>query len=296
MKYHEQVTEVEKLITENNFEDALGLLDQLFETYEFVFKKEYLIAAQLAVYLDQKETGIQYVKAGIEAGWEWKKLRKNKYLTVHLTNPQWKSIKQNYDSLRSSYLTKLDVITRDHVHEMFKKDQWKALGALLRIGDKAQQRYALKKFAPHSEQQMCKLVNILQTKGYPGERLIGNNFWMSTILSHHNSITSEYSKQDTLYNYIRPMLLVAIRKGQISPYEFASIDDWHIDVLYERMRPGYGFLNPPKVATIAQTNQIREDIGLRSVEQRNKLVEIEDQTGMNFYLPNWVKGKIIVEE
>jgi len=31
------------------------------------------------------------------------------------------------------------------------------------------------------------------------------------------------------------------------------------------------------------------------VALRNKLIDVENKTGINFYLPDWVKGKIIIE-
>jgi hypothetical protein len=158
---------------------------------------------------------------------------------------------------------------------MYKEDQQKALGAMLRLRDRAEVKYALSKFAPHSEAQMQELMVILDQHGYPGEQLIGNDFWMSTILSHHNSITREYVKKDTLYPFIRPQLIVALEKGQLSPYELALIEDWRIAVTSERSEPGYGFLAPPRQETLDETNSLRREVGLRSIALRNKLVEVE---------------------
>jgi hypothetical protein len=181
---------------------------------------------------------------------------------------------------------------------MFARDQWKALGALLRIGDKTQQKYAERKFAPHSETQISELIKILETAGYPGEKLIGNSIWISTILSHHNSISKAYATKDTFYKFLKPRLYEAVRNGQMSPYEYATIDDWQRTVASDRTEPGYGFLNPPTQATLSKTNELRQTIGLRTIETRNKLVDVEQRTGMNFYLPGntWIQGKIMIKE
>jgi len=190
---------------------------------------------------------------------------------------------------------RIDESLREKVQLMFKKDQKEALGALFRIGDKAQEKYAIKKFAPHSEAQIKELIIILENQGYPGEQLIGNDYWMSTIIGHHNSITQEYAKKDTLYNFIKPKLIRAIDKGQISPYEFALFDDWQKAVVSDRTEPGYGFLNSPVQSTLLKTDELRQAIGLRPVALRNKLIDVENKTGINFYLPDWVKGKIMIE-
>jgi hypothetical protein len=81
----------------------------------------------------------------------------------------------------------------------------------------------------------------------------------------------------------------------MSSYEFALIDDWYIAVSSGHKAAGYGFLDPPAQSTLEETNRLRERIGLRSIELRNALVEMEKRTGMNFYLPDWVKGPIAIE-
>ena len=293
--YHEQINKAEKLISDEKFQEALNIYNEVFNNYDFVFLRDYKIAAQLALNLDRQEKAFQIIKKGISAGWRIKKIKKHNYLSILRRTPEWELVEEAYPELRKKYLESIDESTRKSVRQMFKKDQRKALGALFRIGEKAQEKYALKKFAPHSEIQLKQLIEILEDHGYPGEQLIGNHFWASTILSHHNSLTSEYVKKDTLYDFIKPQLIKAIETGQISPYEFALIDDWRIAIISERTQTGYGFLNPPSTSTLIETNKLRFKVGLRTVELRNKLVDIEKKTGMNFYLPDWIDGKIQVE-
>ncbi|PWJ43861.1 hypothetical protein [Sediminitomix flava] len=294
-KYHERIDEAEKLICDEQFEEALSIFREVFSSYDFVFLKDYKTAAQIAFYLGETKHAYDIIRNGIEAGWELKSIKKNEFLSEFTKEPEWKLIEEEYPDLRKKYFSRLDEITRGNVHEMFKDDQKMAFGTLFRIGEKAQNKYLTNKFAPHSENQYQKFLKIIDTQGYPGEQLIGNNYWMSTILSHHNSITTEYVKNDTLYSSIKPKLLKAIEKGEMSPYEFALIDDWYIAVSSNRKQTGYGFLNSPLKSTLLETDQLRQNVGLRSVEQRNKLVEIEKKTGMNFYLPDWISGEIKIE-
>jgi len=296
LNYHRQVIEAESSMGEERYGEALSRYKEVIGNHEFVFLRDYKIATQLALYLNEKQKVLHFLKEGITAGWELKEIKKNSFLAPILDYPEWKNIEKKYDSLRIIYLARIDQSTRDSVHSMFKKDQQKALGALFRIGNKAQENYGNKKFAPHSENQMAGLINILESQGYPGEKLIGNDYWMSTILGHHNSISEDYTKKDTLYQYIKPALEKALLSGEISPYEFAMIDDWKIAVMSNRTEAGYGFLNPPVQATLSVTNDLRQKIGLRAIELRNKLVDIEKKTGMDFYLPDWIQGKISIEQ
>jgi hypothetical protein len=144
---------------------------------------------------------------------------------------------------------------------------------------------------------MEELRKILDSHGYPGEQLIGNNYWMSTILSHHNSISEEYNKKDTIYPELKPKLMQALAKGQVSPFELALIDDWYRTVTKADQNASYGILNPPSKAKLTESNALRRSVGLRAIELRNSLVDMQEKTGMDFYLPGnaWIDGKIEIE-
>ncbi|MEM7551375.1 MAG: hypothetical protein AAF363_16965 [Bacteroidota bacterium] len=296
LDYHRKVIEIEKLIVENEYQDALNGYKSLFDTYDFVFVRDYKVAAQLAFKLKLEATAMSFVKMGIRKGWILEDIKKNKFLKSALNGIYLKELKSEYYDLRQTLFRNIDLSLKETVHEMFKKDQKKAFGALLRIGDKAQTRYSENKFGPHSIDQLKELDKIISENGYPGERLIGNDIWASTILSHHNSISPDFSRNDTLYPVLKPKLLGALEKGEISPFEFAVIEDWRIAVL-DRLT-GYGFLGPDLTKErLNIVNQNRSRIGMRSIELRNQLVEIEEKTGMDFYLLGgpWQKGLIKID-
>lgn len=282
--YHLHVIEAENFIASESYADALLVYERLFNDYEFVFLREYQIASQLALYLNYNQKAIKYLKLGILSGWEMKSIKKNQYLKPIRKGEDWKSIKKEYPSLNKEYESRLNQKIREQVKKMYSQDQWKAIKALFRFSSKAQEKYAEKKFAPHSEKQIAEFSDIFDAYGYPGEKLIGNSYWMSTILSHHNSISTAYNLKDTLYPNLRPKLKLALKKGQISPYEFAAIDDWYLSVKYARTKPTYGVLDPPSPSNLSKTNELREIIYVRPFELRDDLVGIQNKTGMDFYL------------
>ena len=244
--YHQKVLEIEQLIASENYSQALTTYEQLFKTYDFVFRRDYQIASQLAAYTKDKEKTHKYIELGILGGWKLKYIKNKPLFKQFLTKEDWKVLKRTYPSLRKQYEEQLQKNVREQVKKMSSKDQWKALKALFRFSDKAQTRYAETKFAPHSEQQIAKLQNILTNYGYPGEKHVGNGVWMSTIISHHNSISTAYNRKDTLYKALRPQLQEAIQKGTLSPYQFAIIDDWYRTSINDDQTPTYGIINPPK--------------------------------------------------
>ena len=95
---------------------------------------------------------------------------------------------------------------------------------------------------------------------------------------------------------LKPKLIDAIKKGELSPYTLATIEDWRTASLNGHNLTSYGFLGAiPNDSVFEIVNENRKEIGIRSVELRNNLLEIEKGTGLNLYLPkDWQKGKITV--
>ena len=294
--YHQTIARAQPLIARKHYQEALALYKQVFDRYEFVFSRDYKVATQLALQVGQKQQAFTYLKQAIATGWTLSDIKKNALVTTLQRDPQWRVVEQQYDSLRALYQNGGNQDVRDRVEKMFKKDQRKALLALFRIGA-TQERYLEKRFAPHSEQQMAQLLPIIDQYGYPGERLIHNGYWAAVMLSHHNSISKAYALKDTVYLHVRPKLMKALKSGQMSPYEFAMIDDWYMAVKTVRQETHFGYLSS-SLAPQAKTkvDQCREAIGLSSIETIGLLADLQQQTGFNCYLPANLVKKIATAE
>ena len=87
-----------------------------------------------------------------------------------------------------------------------------------------------------------------------------------------------------------------MKQGEISPYELAQIEDWRIAGLHDHELTSYGFLGAIPDDTVLETvNKNRANIGLRSIDLRNELIDVENETGMDLHLPKgWQNGKITV--
>src|SRR6056297_1606639 len=295
--YHSKIIECEQLIVEGKYSTAINMFDSLFNQFDFLFLRDIKVATELSAFEKDYDSGLKFTRLGIKAGWTLENINKNDNLRSLKQHREWSKITSAYDSLHQIYLLRLNFQVKEQVHKMFKKDQKKALGTLLRIGQKSKRRYSEKKFAPHSEHQLRELEQILNEYGYPGERLIGNSLWGSVILSHHNSISVNYNSKDTIYNRLKPKLLNALKKGEISPYELAQIEDWRIAALNDHELTSYGFIGKiPNNTELNKVNENRSEIGLRSIELRNNLIDIEKSTGLNLYLPKgWQNRKIKIE-
>jgi len=290
--YHQKVIQAEQYIAEKAFTAAIEVYDSLFQVYPFIFIREYQVATQLAAYTGDQDRAYQYLEKGIQAGWLIKHVKKQAALKSLRQGAEWDRIQSQAKTWKQQREQQLDPLLVKQVKKMYKKDQRKAFRALFRFTSKGQDRYAERVFAPHSERQIAELKSILTNKGYPGYRLVGNDYWMSTVISHHNSISTNYNVQDTLYAEIKPMLFAALQRGQISPFELALIDEWYRSTTHKEIR--YGILDGPTRDQLTEVNTLRAQVGMRSVELRNQLVDIEKETGLNLYLNGgpWIDGAI----
>lgn len=294
-KYHAEIIQAEELISLEKYKEALLQYENLFNQYDFIFLRDYKIAMQISFHIGEKEKGLDYLKKAFSNGLEWKNFKKQKFFEPHLSINDLKNLEIQYQDLHHQFLNRMDTTIKSKVESMIEKDQKIAYQAYIIEDEKEQEKFISENFPPHSEEQLKDLIEIIEKNGYPGEFLIGNDFWVSTILSHHNSQGTEYVRKDTLYDFIKPTLLQNLKKGYISPYEIALVEDWKYTVISDWNESPYGYLNPPNESNIAQINKTRKAIGIRSVELRNRLVDIEEKTGMSFYLPDWVDGKIKIE-
>jgi len=284
--YYRAIVEAEQFVSQQAYETALGVYQNSFVTYRTGFLRDYKIATQLAFYLGKTNQGFSLLQQAIAHGWEIKEVKKMSFFDKIKEKREWKSIIAQYPTPRETYLQGLHLDDRAVVHQLFRKDQRKAFRALFLFTTKAQDRYGKRVFAPHSERQVHELNKIMATYGYPGEKLIGNSYWASVILSHHNSMYGDYVKTDTLYPQMRPKLLQAVELGQMSPREFARVDEWYTVIKSEGKDHGYGYLRQVETKSEQeQADQRRAQLGISSLAVVSRLLAIERETGLNFYLP-----------
>ncbi len=298
LNYHRKVTNCEQLIAQEKFGAAITCLDSIFSEFDFIFLREIKLATELTVFQGDYQAAFKYMRIGISKGWSIKSINSSKSLQILQKQPEWFKLESDYDSLIQLYKNRINTDVRNQVRQMVKKDQKMAIGAFIRIREKSQNRYTLRKFAPHSEEQMNRFQDILEKHGYPGEKIAGHNLWASIIVCHHNSISPDYNSKDTLYTSMRPWILKALEKGEMSPYEFAQMEDWKTAVLHDHKRTSFGFIGEVESEeNLIEINQNRNTVGMRSTQLRNQLLDIEKSTGLNLYLPKgWRDGRIIAPE
>ena len=290
--YHQEIIQADELIAQQQYAAALSQLEHTLNSYSYVFLRDYQVAIQLALRLQDKSKAFQLLSSCIASGWTLQAMKKSPLLKpLRDAKEDWQRFQARYPALHQTYELRLNQPLRAEVQAMARKDQQLAFANLLKLGKRAQERFLREKFAPHSARQLTRLAQMLREQGYPGEKLIGNGAWMARIISHHNSISVAHTQADTLYQQLQPYLLNALQRGELAPAEYATFDDWYVAIKSDRKEEAYGYLNPLTEEELPLANARRARIGLRSIELRNQLVTIQEQTGMNLLLDGGLLGK-----
>jgi hypothetical protein len=65
IRYHEEILVAENLISLKMYDDALAVYNRVFSEYEFVFLKDYKIAAQIALFSGDERKACEYLRKSI---------------------------------------------------------------------------------------------------------------------------------------------------------------------------------------------------------------------------------------
>jgi hypothetical protein len=293
LDYHQEILRIENLLVERNWNAALELYVDLSDQYDFIFLRDLKLASQVALFAGQPNKSQYFLEKAVEGGWSKNQILSNPVLNHFFKRSELISVYREARTERRP----LDEKLSSQVRKMSFKDQRMAFGALLYIGDAAQARYAEREFGPHSIRQMELLWEMLEKPEYPGERLVGNPEWMSTIISHHNSISQGFNRADKIYPRVFPKLMDAVERGELYPYQLAIIDDWYRSSV-EKDALTYGYLNTVYASHREACDELRASLGLRSIELHNALVDLQEETKLDLYFEayGWLNGKIQVQD
>ena len=122
-KYHSIINEAESLISEEDFDSALTKYDSAFEEFEYVFTKDYIVAAQLAAMLNLKEKCIFYMQQAMRSGLKCYCLKQLNQLENFLTNEEWEDLQKLEKPFRQLYLSQININLNHEFSKRFREEQ-----------------------------------------------------------------------------------------------------------------------------------------------------------------------------
>lgn len=210
MNYYETINKAEIANLDKQFKKSDSLYQLAFGLVDKPFKDDYLLASINSEKLNDSQKTYEYLKGGISYGITLKRIKKE--LSKFKKSDKWKPLKKEYESIRNKYLNSLDLMLREELVEMVKKDQavrHPIFGSAKKMNRTDNENY----------KRILEIIE--QNKGeWPGRFTIGDGnkggkyaFGEITIMLHH------FTKEQV--NGLKPILISAILKGDLSPYNVA---------------------------------------------------------------------------
>ena len=164
ISYHKNINKAEVLFfMERKTDSALFYYEKVFKDYDFIFVKDLVNAAQIAVY--SKKPYRKYIEQGFEQGLKLSHLDKFKLFDsiLPILNKD-KNLLKIYNIKRKEYIKKIDFKYLDWIYKMAIKDQQnkheKVKINMAKYNDV---------LLPFTDRLMDSIVK----KGFPGDRLLG---------------------------------------------------------------------------------------------------------------------------
>jgi hypothetical protein len=281
ISYHQRVIIAEQAILDSNYAEAVDIYDSLFNRYDFVFANDCYTATQTAIVDKQFDKAFSFIGRGFKQGLKIEIIDEDSILVELKNHSQWEEMVNKYDSLRNIYINNVDWNLRACIDSLNDLDQ--------KLRDKHELHPWNFLWRPFIWWKWCSvtkhivedtLFQIIKEKGYPAEKLIGldekwmhykikrdskRSFFACTILIHYYSKPRKFE--------INKLLEEEIRKGNITPDQYASIIDfqaeWGKEKYYKVLY--YNQTQKTNDTTLFLTiNKNRYNIGLESIDAWEK--------------------------
>ncbi|OYQ52203.1 hypothetical protein [Flavobacterium aurantiibacter] len=156
--YHSKINDAEIAYFMNNKpNECLALYDEVFDCYDFVFLKDLLNAAQIAIFNNKNYE--KYLMRSFEFGLKIDDLKMFPlFSSVYIQYKNNKKIKKIFEEARLRYLQKIDFEYLDYIYSLAINDQV----------DKYKKGYEKR-----IDIVFQRLINVIKSKGFPSEKLLG---------------------------------------------------------------------------------------------------------------------------
>lgn len=264
IKYKQAVNVAyEQAINEHKFQDALTTLDQVEKVYHQLFCEDYLLKAYC--YKSMKQDTLAAL--ALKQGWSTPSfdMRTMWYVRAIDYAISWDGYNDYQKSLIQEGFdnnAKIDRPFRDSLHILLENmTNFDHLCRDENFKDTANV-YWQNAIDSSNLAHQAFFENIVKTLGFPGERLLGGyDFDVWFILVHT-------AGNEAFYQRMKPIFLEEVRKGNMSPFMFATWVDQH--QFYNRLPNIYNTPNANQIKLTAEqleaVKKARFEIGLLNVE------------------------------
>lgn len=283
IEYQRIFNRIDEDLSSENYTNAIKRLDSVYNNYDFIFARHCIKALQVCITANDTISADKWLsKCFVQGIPDWI-IENNEITKLSLNYSTTQNTIQKYDSLFSVYLSSTDTGLARQIDSLFAIDQ--------RYTRRINDGFILFRYTIYwiqwlrNNKRQFKIINeIIETKGYPGERLIGTGF------TDENPATVKFLKRNgpvfidekkaffMLIHYfstprkdINDKLTENVANGYIPAYQFGALNDFMAQ--WGRKRYGdYQYYNvwhkDDNPENLDSINKRRLSIGLNTFERQ----------------------------
>jgi hypothetical protein len=277
--YHQSIVTIEDLISNEKFNEAVIDYEKIFETYEYVFLKDILIAAQIAYLSQNYDKSNEWLLKAVTNGYDCNCIKRFPVFHEYVKSDDWAIIESKSEDLNEVYLSTINLDLHYEFHFRYKNEQ-----------ENKSNRIIYKDVVTSNYRRIKELMDSIP---FPSERIIGIDNGSLFPTSSGGSLSScEASNSKvipTLLHYDNPItdigiekFLNAIKSGHLHPGQFVSIYSFesnHVSRLTSSRSinkpklPEYFFNSGfgKRTKDLQRVNLDRKKFGICSLETERKL-------------------------
>lgn len=294
--YHSLFNRIDEDVLSENYATAIQRLDSIYSKYNFIYAKHCIKALQICVTSNDSLRADKWLEKCFKHGIPVWMIRTNEITNKSLKYPTTQKTISKFDSLHAVYQASVNIKLRNKIDSLIIIDQ--------KYTRKVNDGFVLFKpfywlqWVINNKRQFYLLKLIIQTYGYPEERLIGlSNIQDSVAFAKHFTFwgPSElrdsrvqimlqhcYSTSHTIDSEFNDTLFDNLCEGNIPAFQYAIIIDFIFPNKLKYINENYFFRTKeidPYYNKIINKN--RNSIGLATLEQENRNILIERERRKN---------------
>ncbi len=291
IQYQRTFNRIEDDVISQNYHLAINRLDSIYSNYEFIFAKHCIQALQICIAAQDSINANKWLARSFRQGIPIWYIRTNELTQKALTFSTTQQTVSNYDSLHSIYKTSINTAVSKVLDSLLDIDQ--------KYTRKVNDGFVLLKplywlqWGINNQRQYKTLKQIIQTYGYPEEKMIGLPnledsmafkkyliFWGSSELRDSRMqimLQHCYSTWHKIDLNFKDTLYANLCDGNMPPHQYAIVIRFMFPHKTKYIDANYFYTHHSDSTAIEIINKNRYSIGLNSVEQneRNTLINRE---------------------
>jgi len=219
-EYHSKINRAEELFANEEFEESLNEYDSVFQKFDYIFIKDYIIAAQVAILNKDQEKTTHWLKQALIKGYDCKCVKRIKVFEDYVNTRLWQDLQSQDENLKKQYQQSINLDLHYEFHHRYKQEQ--------------ESKRQEDKYVPIVYRNYFRIKSLMDSIPFPSERIIGIDdesiFPTTSGGKLHNCEVSNSKVIPTLLHYDNPItdiglkkFIAAIESDHLHPRQFAYI-------------------------------------------------------------------------